>query len=67
MSKTLIQEIALGLAIIITHEPDAQMNWEHDILYAGSTTTDYSPEDIERLEGLGWRLDKECECFSHFN
>lgn len=63
---TLMAQVITGLSLIIEHEPDAQLNWEHDVIYAGDLTKNYSADDIRRLEELGWGINAEYDCFYHF-
>lgn len=42
----------------------AEVSAEHDIIYAGSN--DINPNDIERLESLGWHYDDHLESFYHY-
>jgi len=39
---------------------------EHDIIYAGGNTKEFDPEDVFRLETLGWHLDKSLNTFYHY-
>jgi hypothetical protein len=39
---------------------------EHDELYAGPSPGSVSPDDLSRLEALGWHQNKRCDCFSRF-
>lgn len=50
-------------------EPEAVIDGvaaEHDEVYAGPDPSVVSPEDLHRLEALGWTPDSRHECFSKF-
>jgi hypothetical protein len=56
---------AEGFAIFAKYEPDERFSvaTEHDIVYAGRKTDAYSPEDLNRLDELGWGYDDHLECY----
>lgn len=62
-----IDSIIAGLQIIQEVEPN---NWgisaEHDEIYAGGNSHNYTEDQIKRLEELGFHFDEGIECFRVF-
>ena len=57
MSKN--HEMAEAFTIFAKYEGDS-LHAEHDILYAGpSDIASMSPEDVKRLDELGWFIEDE--------
>jgi len=63
------KEMFEGLLIFKKYDESSdEINWEHDIIYAGSTAPgDMDAEDVASLNDLGWDWDDLDECWSHLN
>ena len=61
-------DYAEAFTIMSKHAKDDHANIavEHDIIYAGHDTENFTREELERLEALGWTIDDDLECFFHF-
>ena len=63
-----INKIIKGLQIIAKYLPEGDSGYtvsaEHDMIYAGDTTWEMSPADLEELEELGWDKDDDLERFT---
>jgi len=63
-----MKRIKEGLEIIAKYEDDADFCAEHDVIYVGGeeSTENMSDEDKHKMDELGWFIDEEFYCWSHF-
>lgn len=62
-----IKKIRIGLEIIEKYNPDDDPQFNHDVIYAGVDTPEMvSDEDKAKLDELGWRVDREYNCWRHY-
>jgi hypothetical protein len=47
---------------------DTDFSAEHDVIYAGDAERDYTPEELEIIDGenTGWHKDEYLGCFYYF-
>lgn len=58
-----------GLDIISKYIEDGDIAAEHDQIWAGpddASEMNISEEDLKRLDELGWFIDEEFDCWTHF-
>lgn len=56
-----------ALELLSQHPTEGHpFNCEHDILYVGADPDAFTPEEIQRLDDLGFFVDTDIECFASF-
>jgi hypothetical protein len=56
-----------GLGILLKYDSDGDISFGHDQVWAGpSSEVEISKEDLDLLDKLGWFIDTEVDCWSHF-
>lgn len=60
------EELAEAMLIFAKYEGVEGLATEHDVIYAGPDSHDVTPEDMIRLEELGWHVDNDYDCFGYF-
>jgi len=63
-----MKRIKEGLEIIAKYEPDADFAAEHDQIFVGEedAAENMDKKDKEKMDELGWFIEKEYGCWSHF-
>lgn len=65
-----MEQILEGLQILSKYGPKGDFSAGHDQIWAGDendkSVTDMSEKDRKRMEELGWFIDDDFECWSHF-
>ena len=61
-----MKRISEVLNILMKYDPDSDFSAEHDKIWAASSEVEITDEDLNRLEELGWFIDEEFDCWSHF-
>jgi hypothetical protein len=64
-----MKRILEGLNILSKYFESGDFNAEHDQIWAGgdyADDADMAEEDIKKLKDLGWFIDEEFNCWSHF-
>lgn len=56
---TKAQNIRDGLNIILTREPETEIDATHDTIFCGSEDGPYTDEDRKALKRLGWFTSEE--------
>lgn len=56
-----------GLTILLKYDPEGDCAAEHDVLYAGGgDPKEMSPEDLAKLDELGWHWDEDLDSWAHY-
>ena len=63
-----MKKIKEGLEIIFKYEPDADFDAAHDQIFVGGeeSTEKMNKKDKETMGELGWFIEDEYGCWSHF-
>lgn len=60
-------KILEGLKILLRYDPEAEVDAQHDTLYAGGPKPEKLDEpDRRELENLGWAYDIQCDSWRRF-
>ena len=63
-----MKRIKEGLDILSKYNEDGDFAAEHDQIFVGDNAEDMkiSKDDLKELDKLGWFIDEEFDCWSHF-
>jgi hypothetical protein len=62
-----MEDLIKALQIFLKYEnKQYPTSCEHDVLYVGIDPSIVSDKDKETLDGLGFFVDDECDCFASF-
>lgn len=60
-------DIAKGIEILVTLNPEADTNADHDVIYCeGPHPMTLPIEIVKRLNELGWNWDNDIDAWRHF-
>jgi hypothetical protein len=64
---TKLEKLIEGLQIIHEYQSDAELSGSHEVLLVGEySESDWSDEDIEKLDSLGFFHDEDNDCWTVF-